>query len=245
MSRYVVDIEGDGLLYEITKIHCIVAKDLKTKEIFKFRPHQIEEGLQLLSSADQLVGHNICGFDIPAIKKLYPTFTHKRLKDTLCMSKLFNPERFGGHSLESYGEQFKRAKPVHEDWSVFSEDMLYRCSEDVEINEMVYEYLVERYCQSWNWITSLNIEQDFAMYRAAQELEGVDIDIELAKRLLVQLDEEIAQLDALLYDKIPMRIKGAGNLERGTMPYKKDGTYNEATKKWIAQEEEDELLVDH
>ena len=234
--RLVFDLEGDGLLYKITKIHCIVAKDLKTREVFKFRPHQIEDGLNLLSSADQIVGHNICGFDIPAIKKLYPQFAYKKLKDTLCMSKLFNPERFGGHSLESYGEQFKRSKPVHEDWSVFSEDMLFRCSEDVEINHMVYEYLVERYCQSWDWIKSLTIEQEFAMYRAAQELEGVDVDVELAKSLIIKLDEEIAHLDALLYDKIPMRIKGFGNLERGAMPYKKDGTYNEATKKWIDQE---------
>jgi len=235
--RLVFDLEGNGLLYDIHTIHCIVAKDLKTREVFKFRPHQIEEGLALLSSAEQIVGHNICGFDIPAIKKLYPSFTHKKLKDTLCMSKLFNPERFGGHSLESYGEQFRRSKPVHEDWSVFSEDMLFRCSEDVEINVMTYEYLVERYCQSWNWIRSLEIEQDFAMYRAAQEIEGVDIDVGLAEDLIVRMDTEIAELDKLLYEVMPMRVIGVGNLDIGTLPFKKDGTYNEATKKWIANEE--------
>lgn len=235
VTKAVFDTEGNGLLYDITQFWCIVIKDRDTREVFKYTPDRIEEGLKHLSSYDILIGHNICGFDVPAIKKLYPWWTHKKLRDTYCMSKLFNPERFGGHALESYGEQFKRPKPTHKDWSRFSEEMLYRCSEDVEINWLTYDYLVDGYCSTWNWVKSLEIEQEFAIYRAAQELEGVDIDVDHALRVIKLLDEEIEYLDKTLYEMMPMRVVPVGNKDKGTLPFKKDGTYNEITKRWLCE----------
>ena len=49
---------------------CIVAQDAESGKIYKFAPHQLDSGLELLQSADKLIGHNILGFDIPVIKKL-------------------------------------------------------------------------------------------------------------------------------------------------------------------------------
>ena len=71
-------------------------------------------------------------------EKLYGWKFEGVIRDTLCMSKLFDPER-PSHSLDSYGKQFNRFKPVHEDWSRYSPEMLHRCTEDVEINSMLYE----------------------------------------------------------------------------------------------------------
>lgn len=84
MSVYVADVETDGLLHDMTKIHCIVAKDYNTKEVFRFRPNNIRDGVALLQEAEELVFHNGIGFDIPAIKKLYPYFNPKgKITDTL------------------------------------------------------------------------------------------------------------------------------------------------------------------
>ena len=65
----VFDIETDDLI--ATKIWCIVAQDSDSGKIYMFAPHQLESGLELLQKADRLIGHNIIGFDIPVIKKLY------------------------------------------------------------------------------------------------------------------------------------------------------------------------------
>ena len=81
----VFDIETNGLLWEYTAknsetgemethpaadtIWCIVAIDENNK-VYSFDPTQIDEGIEFLKSADTLVGHNIIGFDLPAIKKL-------------------------------------------------------------------------------------------------------------------------------------------------------------------------------
>ena len=147
------------------------------------------------------------------------------------MSKLFNPER-PEHSLESYGKQFGRNKPVHEDWSVFSEAMLHRCSEDVEINYITYKHLVDKYCRNWNWLKSLEIEQEFALYRAYQEIEGVDIDVESARQTLEKLDKEIDELTNTLLDRIPKRVSRVGS-DNGYKPFKKNGDYTEATRGWF------------
>ena len=78
------------------------------------------------------------------IKKLYPEFHTKALRtDTMLLSQLLQPDRAGGHSLEAAGERDGRSKPEHEDWSRFSPEMLHRCSEDVEINHLLYNELQE------------------------------------------------------------------------------------------------------
>ena len=102
MRSLVFDIETDDL--KATKVWCIVAQDLDSNEIFRFAPHQLESGLELLQSADRLIGHNIIGFDIPVIKKLLGVdLSNKIIVDTLVLSRLFNPSRQGGHGLEMWG----------------------------------------------------------------------------------------------------------------------------------------------
>jgi len=98
MLSLIFDIETDDL--KATKVWCIVAQDTDTGKLFRFAPHQLESGLELLQSADKLIGHNILGFDIPVIKKLLGVdLSSKKVVDTLVLSRLFNPSREGGHSL--------------------------------------------------------------------------------------------------------------------------------------------------
>lgn len=149
--RLVMDIEGNGLREDITKIWCIVAKDIDTKELFKYAPDTLQEGIELLSKAKTLIGHNIIDYDIPVLGKIYSFKYSARLVDTLVISRLLYPDRprpdaytgkGGPHSLEAWGWRVGRGKPDHDDWSQYSPGMLHRCSEDVEINELVYYQLM-------------------------------------------------------------------------------------------------------
>ena len=230
-SRIVFDLEGNRLLYSVSKLWCICAIDLGTGERYKFYGDTFDEGVSLLQTYDLIIGHNITGYDLLALQKFYPHFNYKGIRDTYIMSKLFNPDRTVGHSLESYGEEFGRKKPEHEDWSQFSEAMLHRCSEDCEINKILYESLVNRFCRDWSWLKALELEQEFALYQARQELAGVDFDLELANRLLVQIDSEVESLDQELQSRIPKRVKQVGATV--TKPFKKDGTYTKQVSEWI------------
>jgi hypothetical protein len=139
----VFDIEANGFLFEADTIWCIVAIDENDK-VYSFRPEQIEEGIKFLQSADKLIGHNIIGYDIPLIKKLYDInlYDTDKVLDTLTISRLANPVREGGHSIEKWGYRLGGVqKQVHEDWTQFSEEMLTRCIKDVKINKTLFNYL--------------------------------------------------------------------------------------------------------
>ena len=57
------------------------------------------------------VGHNIVGFDAPKLKELWNVvIPDNKLRDTLLMSRLWNPRLSGGHSLEAWGERLGYSK---------------------------------------------------------------------------------------------------------------------------------------
>ena len=66
MSIYVGDIETDGLLDTLTKVHCLVLQDVDTKEVFSYGPNEIQEGLDRMMAAEKLIFHNGINFDFPA-----------------------------------------------------------------------------------------------------------------------------------------------------------------------------------
>lgn len=104
--RLAFDIETDGLIPQLTQIHSLVVVDVDTGEGWSCTDHPgytspngykvttIREGLRLLVEADQVIGHNIIKFDIPAIQKVEPWFQLRReqVRDTLIYSRLIWPE---------------------------------------------------------------------------------------------------------------------------------------------------------
>ena len=87
--RLVFDIETNGLLENLTKIHCIEIKDIDNGTELSFTPEYIEAALPILENAKELIGHNILKFDIPSLQKVYPTFNPKgKITDTLICSRL-------------------------------------------------------------------------------------------------------------------------------------------------------------
>src|SRR3546814_9127773 len=67
--RFVWDLETDGLLNTVTRVHCAVAIDIDTDEILDFKPDEIGEFLKLYQDAALLIGHNIIGYDCAVIEK--------------------------------------------------------------------------------------------------------------------------------------------------------------------------------
>lgn len=73
------DIESDGLLPDITKVHLIVVKDFQTKARSVYRRNHLEntipQGLAHLREAaaagHMLVAHNGIGYDYPALEKVH------------------------------------------------------------------------------------------------------------------------------------------------------------------------------
>lgn len=100
----VFDLESDGLLDKITKIHCIHVSDRNTGKKYRFNDgwyHDlagnrtqrapadgtVEDGVRFLHDR-YVCGQNIIGYDVPAIQKLYPWFQPARVFDTKIASQV-------------------------------------------------------------------------------------------------------------------------------------------------------------
>ena len=155
--RLVVDIECDNLLEDVSRVWCIVVKDIDEKHeedgeaIYYFQPDQIKSGLEFLSEADELIMHNGIGYDLPVLEKLYDFKYGGIITDTLILSRLQWPDRplpkgytgRASHSVEAWGHRLGFHKPEHDEWDRYSPEMLNRCRGDVSGTEKIYNYLLE------------------------------------------------------------------------------------------------------
>jgi len=134
----VFDIETDGLLDELTKIHVMSwSNDMGEVK----HTHDYDEMRYVLLNSETLVGHNIIRFDIPAIEKVLGIKVKARLIDTLALSWYLHHDRMK-HGLESYGEDYGVPKPVIKDWNTLTpEEYAHRCDEDVKINNRLWRDL--------------------------------------------------------------------------------------------------------
>ena len=79
----IFDLEANGLYQDATRIHCIAYYDSAANETFSFNDEcpgkgmssPITTALSYMAQADYLIGHNIIGYDIPLIRKLYSWFS--------------------------------------------------------------------------------------------------------------------------------------------------------------------------
>lgn len=80
MSRYVFDIETNGLLLDAKTMYVLVAHNLDTGEV----THYLEGDLgwkEKFDEASELIGHNIIGYDLAVLKKLFNFVPKAKLID--------------------------------------------------------------------------------------------------------------------------------------------------------------------
>ena len=169
------DLDANGLIHDATRIHCVAlhwCEDDRTEayndEKYTSKPKErqmatglyIHTALQWLETADVLVGHNIIGFDIPIIRKLYPWFNPSgTIVDTLLLSRLYHPnlldidkahawkhmplQLYGRHSLEAYGYrlgEYKGNFSKTTDWKEWSPEMQEYCIQDVVVTNKLCKH---------------------------------------------------------------------------------------------------------
>jgi len=215
--QLVFDIETDDL--DATLIHCIVAQDVDSMEIYKFPPDKLQEGYEFLTTADTLIGHNIIGFDIPMVHKFSDVNLSKiPVIDTLVLSRLFNPSRDGGHSLEKWGYKLGYHKIEFSDYLNYSEDMMTYCVRDVELNTVVLKELRKE--SKGFGKECIAIEQRVAEIVKQQETNGFRFDTQHALILLAELREKKQAIE----DEVHNTFKPKWVDDKTVTPYiKKDG----------------------
>ena len=164
----VFDLETDGLLNDLTRVHCLGIYDLDTKQTFVFNDQgdqqPITKGVQMLEDAESVIGHNIIGYDIPVLRNLYPWFTAPSAIDTLVISRVLHPDilvvdqkrkwkhmplqLYGRHSLEAYGHrlgEYKGNFGKTTDWKEWSQEMQDYCIQDVHVTVKLWHHFTKKF----------------------------------------------------------------------------------------------------
>ena len=249
MKIRVFDSEANGLLDTVTTAHCGVFKSLDGKEVEKFDNQQIPDMLRFLDTCDVIIGHNIIGYDFPMLKKVYGYVYKGKKVDTLLMSRALNPDRMlppnaiirsaGPHSIYAWGVRVGVDKPEHEDWAVYSPAMLHRCTEDVEINRLVYHELMKEAASSGGkWRDAFLLT--FKLFENLQEQEqyGWLVDQELMAQHIITLTKMMDEIDEQVKPLLPLVLeieeyKKPGGWTYAAKPFKQSGEYSEQSRKWF------------
>ena len=160
----IFDIETDGLVHDVSHIHCAVIYDTEDESYAQYNDSgtkdPIVRAITRLEEADRVVGHNIINYDLRVIRKLYPFFSPVGdVVDTLLLSRLYHPnlmevdkkqawkhmplQLYGRHSLEAYGYrlgEFKGNFAKETDWSNWSQEMEDYCTQDVKVTTKLCDH---------------------------------------------------------------------------------------------------------
>lgn len=221
MVRYVADIETNGLLPDVSTIHCLVLRDLDTDEVQTFTSENIKEGLKILYDAEEVVGHNWIGYDSKVIAKLHPWFeggAGPKVTDTMILSQLIKPHiiefdasttairdvlpkrLWGSHSLKAWGLRLNCHKGDYEGgWETFSQEMLDYCVQDTAVTAEIYRHLMKiKFDQR-----AIDLEHKMAEVCYYIGNNGWTFDMLKAEKLYATLSKERHELNEQLYDLFP------------------------------------------
>ena len=259
--RIVFDIETTGLSQDILdyssfplrpkqdqSIHCLVAKDLDTGEIIKLYGDSLVEVPSLFEKVTELVGHNIISYDLLMLEVFYgikftPTSINGRpvkITDTLVWSRLLNPDRPRGHSLDEWGKTLNFYKGSYgksgpDVWAKFSQEMLDYCVQDVELSEKVYKAIMQE-AGNWDWQDAYETEAFTAYITERQSHFGFRFDKDLAERNLEFLNKELERIELEVEPLLPKKPMSKTNAKYYIPPkiqFKKNGDVSANLVKFV------------
>ena len=228
MKTLFFDIETNAIedwsnLSDLKTVHCLSIYDPTTPKMITYHGAGITNGLNELAKADHIVGHNVLGFDIPALGKLY-SFHPPLVKvlDTMVMAKCIVPDvrnddflrhkfdktLIGSHSLKAWGLRLDKLTKLsygEEDgaFASYNEDMRKYCERDTIVTQLLYDYLMSSKPSS----QMLAIEHWFAYLMRLQEKQGFAFDIEKAEKLEMKLASVRADLLDKLQKEFPSKTE--------------------------------------
>lgn len=222
--RIVLDIETD---LSHKKIHLVVTKDIDTGEV---RTWKEATGLNdYLNKATLLIAHNGIGFDFPVLNRSWNTKIRlKNVFDTLIASRLLDPSREQGHSLEAWGRTLGVQKINYRAIWLWLNDftgeqiskdekvpdgvefdfphrplMEHYCIRDVEVCARLYNHLSMELDAKEFSKESVELEHKVAAIIAEQERNGFKLDTVYATCLLTDIKGKMAGIYEQMQSRWP------------------------------------------
>jgi DNA polymerase-1 len=214
--RIVLDIETN-LAHD--KIHVAVTKDIDTGEV---RTWKAASNLpEFLKDASLIVMHNGISFDAPVLNRLWKTkIRSSQVYDTLIVSRLLDPSRENGHSLEAWGQTLGFPKIDYAavwQWMMDRKEayagecfdspidslLEHYCIRDVEVTAKLFVRLSSDVVEKQFSQESVELEHRVAQIISEQERNGFKLDQIYATCLLTDIKSKVAGIYEQMQQRWP------------------------------------------
>lgn len=236
------------------KLWCIVVRDIDTKEVTVLASPtgdtiNKEQVRKAFEGATEIIAHNGIKFDFLAMK-LFGVMDYEvgylakpdkifgqdvKITDTLIRSRLFNPDRYGGHSLKAWGERLGNYKDDFRQQSIdagiipktaakaeefrqFSQIMVDYCIQDTAVTELVHLELEKEFVEYPRWKQPEKLENKLADLAIRRESYGFFFDRELALWCLDDLQKKMKVLADNVTPRLPPKKMNKGTIKAFTPP---------------------------
>lgn len=233
------------------KLWCVVLRDAYTDEVIAEEKNNItKEWLQTnLKGCTHLIGHNVLKFDF-LVLKLFGILDYTvgylneedtvfgqpvKLIDTLILSRLLNPDRFGGHSLHEWGERTGTNKidfryicvkngyitkdaPKGAEFKQYVPEMLSYCIGDTDTNRQTFFALIKEMGDYKGWQQAVKMENKLADLAIRRESLGFWFDKDLAIKCVEDLTQKMEELQNKVNPVLPPKPMTKGELGHYTPP---------------------------
>ena len=260
----VIDIETSSLLEEMldhssfpyklkpeAKLHVVVIRDAYTDELFVAEGDKItkEWMKESLKGCKYLVQHNGVKFDLITLK-LFGVLDYSvgyldesdtlfgeevKIIDTLILSRLFNPDRFGGHSLSEWGQRTGCAKmdfrgelikrgiipkdsPKGFEFKNYTPLMTEYCILDTEVGKRTFFALMREKSEYNGWDKAIKMEHKLADLAIRRESLGFWFDKDLAVKCVEDLTQKMDELRNKVNPILPPKPMTKTELSNFTPP---------------------------
>lgn len=288
---FVIDIETNSLLsnmldfsslpYKLrpdASLWCVAIRNVGTDQVFTAVKEQVTTTWlqEILKDCTHLIAHNGIKFDFIALK-LFGVFDYHigydgkdslfgkpiRFLDSLILSRLLDPGRYNGHSLESWGLRVGFEKtdfrglciekgyitndsPRGSEFAQFVPEMADYCKQDTSVNRVAFIKMLEELKDYPKWSKSITIEHKLADLSIKRESFGFHFDKPFAIECLEDLGNKIKELHDKVDPLLPLKPFNKGEMAKYTLPknqFKKDGTPSSALLNRLKYMEAD-LVID-
>ena len=221
-----------------------VTKHNTTGEVRHWRE---ADSLQQYLDGEQVVGHNIIGFDAPVLKKVWGVvIPDNMLVDTLVMSRLYKPDidivipeqgkAPSPHSLEAWGYRLGSHKIGFTDFDGgWTQEMATYCEQDVQLLEKLYVFLTTTMVKEGFSLQSIQLEHDVAIICRGMEDNGFMLDIEKAMVLNATLSGRMSDIEEDMQKVFPPIVEQRFSEKTGKQLKDKVTVFNPGSRQQIAE----------
>ena len=236
------------------RLWCIVIRDVDTNEVTVLKSESgdtiTKEMLQnALHGTTEIIAHNGIKFDFISLK-LFGVLGYTvgylgqddaifgipvKITDTLIRSRLFNPDRYGGHSLDAWGKKLGEPKGNFHNFESYSDEMVTYCIQDTNVTALIFKELEKEYVSYNGWKKPEKLENKLADLAVRRETYGFWFDKELAITCLDDLIGKMQELENNVNPLLPPKPMNKTKLKQFTAPknqFKKDGSVSSVMEKF-------------